>query len=69
MDNNYIEKLVIDRLSQIIYDFYNICRIITGCYTLCLIFKYKSINYWIDNKLICLIIFYLGLWFIFESIY
>jgi len=51
MNNNYNEKLVIEILSQITYDFSNIWGIMIDCYTLYLIFKYKSTNGWINNKL------------------
>ena len=72
IDNNYTEKLVTEILSQTTYDFFNILGVMINCWMLYLILKYNSINYWIDNKLNCLIyliLFYLGLWLISGPIY
>jgi hypothetical protein len=71
MDNNYNEKLVTERLSQITYNFSNILGAMI--YMLLDIVPdlqiYISINYWINNKLIYLILFYLRFWFISGLIY
>jgi hypothetical protein len=44
MENSYTNKLVTKMLNQTTCDFYNIWVIITQCYIMLLIFKYKQIN-------------------------